>query len=105
MITTVNKRRHDGGIDTIKDRAAHLVQSMEGCPIEDVLRALVIFDKYNSPNTTNRNAKRWLYEFCGYESASSGKKMDPLIHVENDGVRIAGKHELQSLLLDYGAVA
>lgn len=100
MITTKNKRPHDGGLGTIKGRAAHLVQGLENCPLEFTVEALTIFDKYNSPDTKSRSARRWIREFCGFESKAAHKDMEPIIEVLNDGNLINDRDTLIELMKD-----
>ena len=105
MITTKNKRPHEGGIGTLKDRAAHLVQSLENCPLEFTVKALTIFDKYNSPGTQSRSARRWIREFCGFESKAAGKEMEPIIEVLSDGCPVSDGDTLIELMKDLKDVA
>ena len=70
MITTKNITPYKEYIRYKKDRAAHLVQAMEKCPLEDTLVALTIFDKWNSQSAKSPSAKRWIRQFCGFESKS-----------------------------------
>jgi hypothetical protein len=98
VITTRNKQPHHGGIGTIKDRAAHLVQALENCPLEFTLETLAAFDKYNSPGTKSRSAKRWIREFCGFESEASHKKMEPIIEVVHDGRVVSDRETLVELM-------
>lgn len=100
MITTKNKRPHDGGIDTIKGRAAHLVQALENCPLEFTVEALAILDKYNSPRTQSRSARRWIREFCGFESEAAHKDMEPIIEVLNNGNPVNDRDSLIELMKD-----
>jgi hypothetical protein len=76
MNTIRNLRPHDKGIQYI-----NLVQGMEGCPITDIIRALTVFDRSNSPNGKSPSAKRWIKQFAGLESIKSGKAMEPLIEI------------------------
>lgn len=105
MITTRNRHKYDGGIRTIKDRAAHLVQALEGCPLEFTLRVLADYDRYNSPGTKSRSARRWIREFCGFESEASRKAMDPIIDVLIDGYEVRDKGSLNELMKDMPDVA
>jgi len=100
MITTRNKRPHGGGIRTIKDRAAHLVQALEHCPLESTLESLAVFDKYNSPGTKSRSARRWIREFCGFESAAAHKAMEPIIEVLDDDQLVRNRATLNELMKD-----
>ncbi len=100
MITTRNKRQYDGGTQNIKDRAAHLVQALEKCPLEFTLKTLAVFDERNSPGTKSRSAKRWIREFCGFESKDSGKDMKPIIEVLNDGRVVEDRTTLIELMKD-----
>lgn len=85
---------------TIKDRAAFLVQALEGCPLEFTLETLSEFDKWNSPKSKNRSAKRWVRQFCGFESEVSSKAMKPIIEVVEDGRRVTNRSELDSIMKD-----
>ena len=105
MITTKNKRQHDGGIDTIKDRAAHLVQALENCPLEFTVETLAIFDKCNSPGTKSRSARRWIRQFSGFESRAARKGMEPIIEVLNDGQLVDDRATLIELMKDMKDVA
>ena len=105
MITTRNKRPCDGGIGTIKGRAEHLVQALENCPLEFTLKTLAAFDKYNSPGTKSRSAKRWIREFCGFESEASHKNMEPIIEMVNDGHVVSDRETLIELMKDMPDVA
>jgi len=105
MITTRNKRPHDGGVETIKDRAAHLVQALENCPLEFLLETLSAFDKYNSSGTKSRSAKRWIKEFCGFESEASHKNVEPIIEVVKDGQVVSDRERLIEVLKDMPDVA
>lgn len=105
MITTKNKRQHDGGIDTIKDRAAHLVQALENCPLEFTVETLAIFDKFNSQGTKSRSARRWIRQFSGFESKAAHKDMEPIIEVLNDGQVVDDKEMLKELMKDMDDVA
>jgi len=98
MITTKNKRQHDGGISTIKDRAAHLVQALEKCPLEFIVKTLATFDEVNSPGTKSPSANRWIREFCGFESSDSNKDMEPIIEVLNDGRLVNDRATLIELM-------
>jgi hypothetical protein len=100
MITTRNLHPHDGGIQSIKDRAAHLVQALESCPLEFTLETLAVFDKCNSPDTTGRSARRWIREFCGLESKESNKKMESIIEVLDDGQVVTDRTKLKELMRD-----
>ena len=103
MITTKNRRQHDGGIVTIKDRAAHLVQALEKCPLEFTVKALAVFDKCNSPGTKSPSARRWIRQFGGFENGS--KHMEPIIEVLNDGRLVDDKQMLKELMKDMDDVA
>ena len=81
MITTRNKHQYDGGICTIKDRAAHLVQALANCPLEFTVKTLATFDKVNSPETNRRSARRWIRQFSGFESEDANKDMEPIIEI------------------------
>jgi len=105
MITTKNKRQHDGGIGTIKDRAAHLVQALEKCPLEFIVKTLATFDKCNSPGTKSRSARRWIREFSGFESKAAHKDMEPIIEVLNDGRLVDDRATLIELMKDMNDVA
>ena len=105
MITTRNKRRHEGGITAIKDRAAHLVQALENCPLEFTVETLAIFDKCNSPGTKSRSARRWIREFSGFESKAAHKNMEPIIEVLNDGRLINDRATLIEIMKDMKDVA
>ena len=105
MITTKNKRQHDGGIVTIKDRAAHLVQALENCPLEFTVKTLATFDRVNSPRTNSRSARRWIRQFSGFESESAHKDMEPIIEVLNDGRLVDDKKMLKELMKDMDDVA
>ena len=105
MITTINKRPHDGGIRTIRDRAAHLVQALENCPLEFTVETLAIFDKCNSPGTKSCSARRWIREFSGFESEAAHKDMEPIIEVLNDGRLVDDKKMLKELMKDMDDVA
>ena len=98
MITTKNIAPYAGGVKHIKDRAAHLVQGMENCPLEDTLIALAQFDKWNSGGAKSPSAKRWIKRFCGFESHDSGKEMTAIIQVLNDGQLVDSKRELIALM-------
>jgi len=88
MITTKTLQPCDGEMQTIKGRAAFLVQAFEGCPLELTLETLSKFDKWNSPSTKSRSAKRWIRQFCGFESEVSSKVMNPTIEVVQDGRQV-----------------
>jgi len=103
MITTRNKQPYDGGINTIKDRAAHLVQALEKCPLKFTVEALTIFDKFNSPGAKSPSAKRWIRQFCGFEDGS--KAMEPIIEVLNDRRLVEDKETLKGLMMDMKDVA
>lgn len=103
MITTKNKQPHSGGIDFINDRAAHLVQALAGCPLEFTVEALAIFDKFNSPGAKSPNAKRWIWQFCGFEGGS--KAMEPIIDVFNDEQLVEDKETLKGLMKEMKKVA
>jgi hypothetical protein len=105
MITIRNKREHDGGIQTIKDRAAHLVQALENCPLEFILETLAVFDRCNSPGTRSRSARRWVREFCGFESAASHKDMEPIIEALIDGKVVNDRATLIELMKEMPDVA
>lgn len=105
MITTRNRRPHDGGIKSIKDRAAHLVQALENCPLEFTLKTLTVFDNCNSPGTNSRSARRWIRQFCGFESDASHKDMEPIIEVLIDGETVRGRAVLIDLMKEMPDVA
>ncbi len=105
MITTINRRPHDGGIRTIKDRAAHLVQALENCPLEFTLEALAVFDKHNSPETKSRSAKRWIREFGGFESEAAHKDMEPIIEVLIDGHLVTDRATLKETMRNMKNIA
>lgn len=105
MITTKNMRPHEGGIHSIEDRAAHLVQALENCPLEFTCEALAVFDKYNSPGSKSPSARRWIRKFCGFESKKSHKEMEPIIEVVNDGRVIDDRAKLIELMKDMSNIA
>lgn len=105
MITTRNKQPYDGGIKNIKDRAAHLVQALEKCPLDFILTTLTVFDEINSPGTKSRSARRWIREFCGFESDASGKGREPIIEVVKDGQVVSDRATLIELMKDMPDVA
>lgn len=100
MITTRNKRQYDGGICTIKDRAAHLVQALEKCPLEFTVKTLATFDNVNSPETKSRSARRWIRQFSGFESKDANKDMEPIIDVLIDGRPVDDRATLIELMKD-----
>jgi len=103
MITTRNRQQNDGEIHFIKDRAAHLVQALEKCPLEFTVEALAIFDKFNSRGANSPSAKRWIRQFCGFEGGS--KAMEPIIEVLNDRRLVEDKETLKGLMMDMKDVA
>ncbi len=100
MITTRNKRAYGVAIKTITDRAAHLVQALEKCPLEFTVEALARFDKYNSPGTRHRSARRWIRQFAGFESDAAQKGMEPIIEILNDGRPVTERGVLIELMKD-----
>ncbi len=71
---------------------------MEGCPIEDIIRALKVFDSANSPNGKSPSAKRWIKQFAGFENSKSGKDMEPLIEVTFGNTKVANGKQFDELL-------
>lgn len=98
MITTRNVRPYDGGIASRTDRAAHLIQSLEGCPLELILQTVAKFDFYNSPETKSRSARRWIRHFGGFESGASGKGMAPIIQIVRDDDVVKKREILNSTM-------
>ncbi|MFK7885241.1 MAG: hypothetical protein AB8G16_00120 [Gammaproteobacteria bacterium] len=93
-------RAYDGTSETKKGAAANLVQALTGCPLEKVVAALVVLDSYASPNTKGRDARRWISQFCGFESDESRKSMAKIIEVIEDGKVIVTKSQPATLMKD-----
>lgn len=95
MITTRNMKQHHGGIANYTDRAAHLVQALENCPLEFIVATLAIFDNCNSKGAKSPSAKRWIRQFAGFDAS---KKMEPIIEVLNNGQAVDDKETLKELM-------
>jgi hypothetical protein len=63
----------------------------------DIVAALNSMDHTNSPNSVP-NPPRWITQFAGLESKSSGKAMDAWIAIESNGKRLDDKKLFQELL-------
>lgn len=58
-------------------RAGQLVIAMEGCRVENIIRALAALEE-DVGDAGKRTPAHWLTHFSGLESEASGKKMKPL---------------------------
>jgi hypothetical protein len=78
-------------------RAGQIVTGMEGCRVENIVRALTAFEQDTSEVGIGDPA-RWLTHFAGLESAESGKLMDPWIEIVHDGQPVRSAAMYRELL-------
>jgi hypothetical protein len=70
---------------------------MEGCRIENIIRALTALEEGTSPVGVGDPA-RWLTHFPGLESAESGKRMEPWIEIVQGGKPVQSTAAYRELL-------
>jgi hypothetical protein len=77
--------------------AGQIVTGMEGCRIQNIVRALTAFEEDRSEVGVGDPA-RWLSHFAGLESAEAGKKMEPWIEIVHDGHAVQSVASYRELL-------
>lgn len=65
-------------------RAGQIVTAMEGCSVENIVRALTALEE-DTGDAGLGDPARWLTHFAGLESTESGKLMEPWIEIVHSG--------------------
>jgi hypothetical protein len=78
-------------------RAGQIVTGMEGCWVQDIVRALTAFEQ-DTREVGIGDPARWLTHFAGLESAESGKLMEPWIEILHDGNPVCTATAFRELL-------
>jgi hypothetical protein len=78
-------------------RAGQIVTGMEGCSIQNIIKALTAFEE-ETRDVGIADPARWLTHFAGLESAESGKKMEPWIEIIHQNQAVQSVASFRELL-------
>ena len=80
---------------TLTWRAGQIVTGMEGCDVQNIVRALTAFEQ-DTGEAGVGNPARWLTHFAGLESPESGKHMDPWIEITYGAERVEQRRAFEN---------
>jgi len=78
-------------------RAGQIITGMEGCQVENIVRALTAFEEDTS-DVGMGDPARWLTHFAGLESEESGKHMESWIEIVHVGEVLRSTESYRDLL-------
>ncbi len=78
-------------------KAGQIVTGMEGCRIDNIVKALSALE-LDTGDTGRGDPARWLSHFAGLESADSGKAMEPWIEIIHKGLPVKNTASYRELM-------
>jgi len=94
-IRVINNNPHK--VNSMRWRAGQVVIALEGCRIDNIIRALTALEADTGDSGVGDPA-RWLTHFSGLESEESGKKIIPWTEIIHNGECILNKTRFRTLL-------